>query len=196
MKPFITFFLLCLSIQVYSQDSLDIRYHTISVEYFGELGLHPGAKIDFGLSLWINRNLNGKKGRIFYQKMILRPNIGYYNIPKYTNNFFLGGDVSLQFITQKSNTRKYFIFESFVGFKYMRYAYIGRVYESNNSGSFTELENAGGYSKLFSSGFLIGGSLPYKSLEWLAGIEYFIEFPEDKLIIYHPTARFGVRIKL
>jgi len=87
MKQPITIILLFfLSFQLYSQDSLIIRYKTVGIEYFGELGLHPGLKLDVGLPIWTNTALRGKKGRIFFQKLIARPNIGYYHIPRYTHN--------------------------------------------------------------------------------------------------------------
>jgi len=66
----------------------------------------------------------------------------------------------------------------------------------NSSGGFTRRKNGGGNSLLFSSGFIFGGSLPSKYLEWIIGAEYFGEFPEDKLIIHHPAARVGIRVKL
>jgi len=188
-------FLILLSPSLLGQDSLQINYKTIGVEYFGELGLHPGARVDIGLPLWTNTKLKGKNGRKFYQKLIARPHIGYYYIPQYTNNFFFGSDISLQFLTQKTNTKKYFIFESFFGLRYLRYSYQGSIYASNTNGGFDRLKNGGGNSFVFSSGFLIGGSLPVEHLEWILGAEYFGEFSEDKLIVHHPAARVGLRFK-
>jgi len=168
-------FLILLSPSLLGQDSLQINYKTIGVEYFGKL--------------------KGKNGRKFYQKLIARPHIGYYYIPQYTNNFFFGSDISLQFLTQKTNTKKYFIFESFFGLRYLRYSYQGSIYASNTNGGFDRLKNGGGNSFVFSSGFLIGGSLPVEHLEWIIGAEYFGEFSEDKLIVHHPAARVGLRFK-
>ncbi|MFT5385281.1 MAG: hypothetical protein ACI8VT_003654 [Saprospiraceae bacterium] len=190
----ILFLLLCLPL--YGQDSLLTYPKTLGIEYFGELAFHPGVRIDLGIPIWTNTKLKGKKNRTFLQQLLLRPKIGYYVLPKYTNNFFVGTDLSLNFRTTNKKKRKYLFFESFIGLGYLRYSYIGTIYESTASGGFAERKFGGGNSSIVSTGFLIGGSLPAKKLEWILGIEYFLELSEDKLIIQHPTARFGVRAKL
>jgi hypothetical protein len=181
---------------MFGQDSLFISPKTLGIEYFGELGFHPGIRIDYGVPLWINTKLQGKKNRSFLQQLNLRPKIGYYYLPKYTNNFFIGTDLALKFKTTNVIKKKHLLFESFLGIGYLRYSYIGTIYESTASGGFTEKKSGGGNSAILSTGFLVGGSLPGSLLDWIIGVEYFLEFSEDKLIIQHPSARLGVRVKL
>ncbi len=194
MKYFFTIFFFIFFCKLSAQDSLGINFKTIGIEYFGELGLHPGIKVDLGIPVWINNKLVGKRNRIFYQNIIIRPNIGYYHLPKYTNNYFVGFDFSLQFLSQKIDQPKYFFFESYFGFRYMRYSYLGKIYETNGSGGFVEKNSGGGNSLLVASGFMIGGNLPVKNISWIIGVDYFIELTEDELVIHHPTARVGIRL--
>jgi len=194
MKYFFTIFFFISFLRLSAQDSLGLNFKTIGIEYFGELGLHPGIKIDVGIPIWSNDKLLGKRNQIFYQNIIIRPNIGYYHLPKYTNNYFIGLDFSLQFLSQKIDAPKYFFFESYFGVRYLRYNYIGRIYETNTSGGFTEKKSGGGNSMLVASGFMIGGHLPIKNMNWILGAEYFIELSDDKLVIHHPTLRLGIRL--
>ncbi len=189
-------FLLFFSINLYGQDSLNISSKNIGVEYFGELVFHPGIRLDIGFPFWTNKKFQERKNQSIQQQLILRPKIGYYNIYKYTNNFFIGSDLTLQFRTIKPLKKKVFYFESNFGLGYLRYAYIGTIYESTTNGSFEERNTGGGNALMVSTGFLVGGSLPIKDIEWIAGVEYFFEFSEDKLIIQHPSVRLGFRINL
>lgn len=194
MKHLFILIFFSISFQSLAQDSLSLRFKTIGIEYFGELAFHPGIRVDIGFPLWTNTKLRGKRNQIFFQNIIIRPNIGYYHLPKYTNNYFIGSDISMQFLTQKENSRNHFLFESYFGVRYMRYSYIGTIYETNSSGGFEERSSGGGNSFIINSGFLIGGNLPFEHYEWIVGVEYFIEFSEDKLVVHHPTAKLGIRI--
>ena len=197
MKLFVkTIFLFLFSFQLYGQDSLGVHPKTIGIEYFGEFAFHTGLKLDFGIPFWTNSNFPGKKNRTFSQYLGLRPKLGYYNIPKYTNNFFTGLDLTFQFRTTRNIRKTYFYFESYFGGGYLRYSYVGSIYETTANGGFVERKSGGGNALMVASGFIIGGSLPFEKLEWLLGAEYFVEFSEDKLIIQHPTIRLGVRINL
>lgn len=186
-------FVMCCYSKVLSQDSLRIFNHSIGIEYYGELGFHFGLKLDYGYVLWVNDQLSAPEGRSFYQVLQLRPNINYYLLPKYTNNFLIGSDISFKFLSIHDKKQKYFFIESFLGLKYMRYSYIGRIFERNNNGVFEELNNGGGNALIIDTGILFGIPLSSKKLELVFGMEYFAEFPEDRLIIHHPVARLGFR---
>ncbi len=197
MKQILLVFFLAFSVHfLYGQDSLKTFPRTIGIEYFGELALHPGVKIDYGIPLWINYRLIGKKDNLFYQKISARPNIGYYHLPKYTNNYFIGSDLTIQFRMYNPNKDRHFFFESSFGFRYMRYSYIGSIYQTSPNGGFEERNSGGGNAALISSGFTLGGSLPFNNSEWIIGGMYMLEFPEDKIVIQHPVATIGIRLKL
>jgi hypothetical protein len=166
---------------------------SIGIHYFGELGLHPGLEIDYGLPI-LHKNIPKEK-RILSRQLDFRPSIAYYHLPKYTHNFLLTPSINYQLRSTNSESQKYLFAEPTIKLGYMRYSYIGEIYESTPDG-FEEKNRGGGNAFVFGSGLNLGGSLKPNQVDWIFGVEYLAELSEDGLFINHINFKLGVRHQL
>jgi len=169
------------------------NYQEIGFYYFGELGLHPGVEIDYRINIW--ENTKTKEKRSLSHQINFRPSIAYYRLTKYTNNFLFTPNFNYQLKLKNNKTQRYLFIEPSLKFGYLRYSYIGEIYETSNTG-FEERNFGGGNSFIYGGGLNIGGSIKPNKLDWILACEYLAEVSEDVIVISHINFKIGVRLKI
>jgi len=179
---------------IYIDVNAQEKTNEIGISYYGELGLNPGVEIDYGstLSQWSKE----KNKRSVQQQINFRPSLSYYNLPKYTNNYIIASSLNYQFRLVKKDSDKYWYLEPFLKIGYLRYSYIGDIFETDDNGNIQETNFRGGNSFVFGSGLNVGGSLKVDRMDWLIGTEYLPELTDDKLFINHVIFKLGIRRKI
>lgn len=187
-KRLAIFLILCTTILI-GQDSNTETHKSIGVNYFGELGFRPGIEIDYKLNLWKIE----KEKNVFEKQLNLRPSFAYYRYSHYSNNFLISLKLNYQLKFNKKENGKYLFIEPSIRMGYLRYFFIGNVYELNNN-EFTKKRFRGSNSFIFGGAFDFGGYLSKKA-DWIAGFDYYAEATEDKLILHRFVVKLGTRIK-
>lgn len=194
MKQLPFLFLLCFSI-IANAGVDTLRIKNFGIDFYGELGLHPGLNTDLGISIFEIGTANVDKKRSIYHEFYLRPGVAIYRLPEYTNNYYLNTTFNYQLRFQSNKKHQFGYVELYGGLGYLRYSYLGEVFVTNGD-VFEEQGSGGGNALMYRTGFVLGGSLPIKSLSWLFGAEYSVEKSEDELSIIHPFSRIGFRYDL
>ena len=163
------------------------------IQYFGELGFHPGIEVDYQRSLFEKKKAKNKRN-ILHQ-VNFRPSITYYNLPEYANNFLVTPNFDYHLRIINNEKRSYFFVEPYIKFGYQRYFYKGTTYETINNG-FEERKLSGGNSFVFGSGLSVGSSIKPNKLDWILGVEYLPEVSEGALFIHHINLKIGIRYKI
>jgi len=191
-KQALSILLIFSTIILFGQSPIEIREKNIGINYFGELGFRPGVEIDYGFSFW--KKDKERKRRIIAQQLYLRPSLAYYHYSHYSNNLLLSMKLNYQIKFTNKENNKYLFVEPFVRVGYLRYFFIGNVFETQNNG-FKEVNLRGSNSIVFGGAFDVGGYLS-KRFDWLLGFDYYAENTEDKLLLHRFAAKLGTRIKL
>ena len=163
------------------------------IQYYGELGFHPGVEVDYQHNLFEHKKVKNK--RSILQQINFRPSIAYYNLPDYTNNFLVTPNLDYHLRIINNEKKSYFFVEPYIKFGYQRYFFKGTTYETTNS-EFEERKLSGGNSFVFGSGLSFGGSIKPNKLDWILGVEYLREISEGALFIHHINFKVGVRYKI
>ncbi len=188
---FFVFYFTCFTL-VYSQESSAKKEHEFSISYFGELMFSPGIELNYHLKLL--DLFSEESDNALAHAIYLRPSLTYYRLTKYTNNYMPSLNLEYQFTLKNDEKGKAFSLAPYAKLGYLRYSYIGEIYESNNKGGFEERRNGGGSAFVFGGGLNLTGSIKRTNLNWLAGTEYFSEVSEDKLFINHVALRLGLKV--
>lgn len=171
----------------------DERQREIGIQYFGELGLHPGIEVDYFFP--IGEKTKEKEKRQVAHQLAFRPSIAYYYLPQYSHNFLLTPSINYRLKVTSNESGRYCFAEPYFKFGYLRYAYIGKIYETTDTG-FEERKFGGGNAFVFGSGLNFGGSLKLDKWDWLVGCEYLGELSEGALFVNHINFKVGTRLKL
>jgi hypothetical protein len=192
LKQLLTVLFIFCTLFLFGQSSEEPKESNIGVNYFGELGFRPGLELDCGLSFW-KKAKEGKK-RIVSQQLYLRPSFAYYHYSHYSNNLLLSMKLNYQVKFTNKENNKYLFVEPFLRLGYLRYFFIGDVFQTQNNG-FEAVNLRGSNSFVFGGAFDVGGYIS-KRLDWIFGFDYYAESTEDNLILHRFVAKLGARIKL
>lgn len=179
---------------VFGQVEDEKKSNNIGINYFGELGFRPGFEVDYGFLFIEKGEAKENKKRYLSHQFYLRPSVAYYHFAHNSNNFLFSIKFNYQLRLINSTTLRYLSIEPYLKTGYLRKSYIGEIYQTSSQG-FEEKKNAG------SNAFTLGGGLDFggyisKQIDWIFGMDYFIENTEDKLILHRFVAKIGTRIKL
>lgn len=195
--------LLCLNLIGTAQNKWEA-----SLSYFGETGLHPGAKV--GLNYTYQQKdkskIKTKRNGIQVQKgvshqFLLMSNAGGYHHSKYLTNLFVSVESGyrLSFWRQKENKkRKVYFLESTIGAGYLKYFHYGTTFETDGD-TFQEKKLGGGNSFMPTSSFGFGMNIPNKKdlpIYWFAKPTFFMEIPQTSFPVMHLAIDIGVRVGL
>ena len=171
----VVFVTCCFTSSLSAQDeNKDTRFEGIGLSYAGELGLHPGVRIDANIRLSTRYRWRSK------QTLLFRPTIGYFFRPYYTNNF-----VVLPQIVSKSEFLEFgnimCFYEIYGQMGLLRYQYIGDVYETQADGSIEEVNFAGDNAFVIGVGISLGVKSLVTGREFYLGFDYNKERTPDEL---------------
>lgn len=176
------------------QNEQGVNGNNLGVNYFGELGLRPGLEIDYGIQLQQKHKIKEDKKRDLSRFLHIRPSLAYYHFSNNSNNFLLSGKLNYQFRFIKKSNQKYFFVEPYVKIGFQRKSFIGEIYQTSTTG-FQEVNAAGSNSFILGNGLDLGGKINDR-IDWLFGVDYFIELTEDALVLHRFVSKLGTRINL
>ena len=183
--------LLCwlLPILLFSQEESTPK--NVGVYFYGYLGLMPGIQVDYQLKSW---NIGTKQKTSFH----LRPAIAYNHLLKYSNNFqvLMQGTLEQHFFKPEKDKALNVELKLSLGFQ--RAIYYGEIYEVNGD-SFDESQAAGINGLMLGGGLGLNGNLIKGKLLWHAGIIYLNEIskgPGGCLLYTSPSPRDRTRSRM
>jgi len=194
MKTILTLLFLLQSLLLFAQSETLEKPKSVGIHYFGELGFRPGLEVDFGLPILKNKIKRAEKKRLLFLQGYLRPSFAYYHYAHFSNNFLLGLKFNYQFKLVNSENYKYLFAEPYLKIGYLRYAFIGEIFDTANGG-FEERNFGGANSIVLGAGLDFGGKITNR-FDWLVGFEYLAESTDDKLLLHRFVFKLGTRIKL
>lgn len=179
-----------------------------TVSYFGEMGLHPGAKVGLNYAYVQKKKIkdktkrNGKKlNKGVQHQLLLMGNIGGYHHAKYLTNLFVSVESGYRFSVSRkkeNRRRKVFFAESTIGIGYLRYFHYGTTFETKGDG-FTKKELGGGNSFMPTSSLGFGMNIPNQKelpIYWFVKPTFFMEIPQTSFPVMHLAIDLGVRMEL
>ena len=102
--------------------------------------------------------------------------------------------MNYQFRFTNNKRQKYVFVEPFIRLGYLKYFFVGDVFESQGDG-FEKVRFRGSDSFIFGGAFDVGGYVS-KRFDWILGFDYLAERTEDKLLLHRFAAKLGTRFKL
>lgn len=195
MDKLILFFIALLHLNLLSaQTDSPRKLNNIGLSYFGELGFRPGLELDYGYQLSNKGQAKEDQKRHFNFQLHLRPAIAYYRYAHNSNNYLFATKLNYKISLVNNSNLRYLFIEPFARIGYLRKSYLGEKFTTTDQG--LESSKFAGTSSIALGGGLNLGGYICKNLDWIIGLDYFIEKTEDQLILHRFVAIVGTRIKL
>lgn len=176
------------SIALIGQDDTS-RLKSIGYTYLGELGLRPGFTVDASI-------LIGERQRwVTKQTLYIRPVVGYFIRPFFTHNFVAYPQlVSRSQFLDIEKLSAYYEINGQVG--YMRFQFIGDVFQVAPDGSIEEVRFSGDNALILGLGFSLGVTAKNSGIDYYAGFDFNRERTGDALRTNLIFIKVGARLPL